>query len=223
MAANAHEANAVAAVAPVLVQQLRTLGAERVLSEVLPNGAPPPGGPPHGSEAVAILIGQLNERLDLSCLEAVVAAGVRLRIVGPRADRDPEFSRRLDALLGCPGVEWLGRVSPAQLTCELAAVRVGLTPYLTTPFNQASFPLKTLDYLASGLPVVSTDIDASRWLATEHIRIANEPEAFARFVVEYIAEPPSLVDIQSRQHLARENGWSQRAAQMLRLAGIAAS
>ena len=220
IAANAREADAVAAVAPVLLQQLDMLGAKGVPAEVLPNGAPPPGALPHGSDAVSIVIGQLNERLDLDCLEAVVAAGVRLRLVGPRADRDPDFSRRLNALLARPGVEWLDRLPPEQLARELAAARVGLTPYQITAFNQASFPLKTLDYLAAGLPVVSTDLDASHWLGSEHIHIAGSPESFAGLVVECLADPPSRADAQGRQQLAMRHGWGQRASQMLRLAGI---
>lgn len=132
MSANAREADAVAAVAPVLLQQLRSIGAKGVPAEMLPNGAPLPGVPAHGSEPVAILIGQLNERLDLACLEAVVHSGVRLRLVGPRVDRDPDYGKRLEALLDHPGVEWLGRVSPEQVAIELQSVRVGLTPYVTT-------------------------------------------------------------------------------------------
>jgi teichuronic acid biosynthesis glycosyltransferase TuaH len=222
LATNAREADAVAAVAPVLLDQLRSLGAQGVPAEVLPNGALPPGAIPHGSEAMAILVGQLNERLDLASLEAVVNAGVKLRIVGPRLDRDPVFRKRLDRLLGQHEVEWIGRVPLEQVAHELAAARVGLTPYLINPFNQASFPLKTLDYLAAGLPVVSTDIDASRWLATDHIRIADGPKEFARLVIECIQAPPSTADIQSRQQVAMDNGWMQRATQMLRLAGIPA-
>jgi teichuronic acid biosynthesis glycosyltransferase TuaH len=87
-------------------------------------------------------------------------------------------------------------------------------------FNQASFPLKTLEYLAAGLPVVSTDLDASRWLATKHILIADEPEAFARHVVEVITGPTSTLEAQDRQRFAEEHSWKQRAAQMLQLAGI---
>lgn len=220
MAANAREADAVAAVAPVLLQQLRSLGAEGVPAEMLPNGAPLPGAAPHGSEPVAILIGQLNERLDLACLEAVVNSGVQLRVVGPRADREPEHGRRLEALLNHPRVEWLGRVTPEQVALELQAVRVGLTPYGINAFNQASFPLKTLDYLAAGLPVVSTDLDASRWLATDHIRIAATPEAFAQRVKECIAASPTPAEVAERQQLARAHGWQQRATQMLQLAGL---
>jgi teichuronic acid biosynthesis glycosyltransferase TuaH len=108
---------------------------------------------------------------------------------------------------------------PEQVVLELAAVRVGLTPYVNTPFNQASFPLKTLDYLAAGLPVVSTDLDASRWLATEHIRIAEGPQSFAHLVVDSILLPPSPMDVEARQMLASEHGWPKRAAQMIRLAG----
>ena len=218
MSANAGAADAVVAVAPVLLDLLSSLGAERVPAEVLPNGAPPPGALPHSSEPVAVLVGQLNERLDLECLEAVVNAGILLRVIGPRADRDLVYGRRLDALLKHPGVEWLGRLPPEQVARELEGVRVGLTPYRNTAFNQSSFPLKTLDYLAAGLPVVSTDLGASRWLATEHIRIADGPVAFARYVAKCIVETPSREQAMDRQRLASQHGWPQRAKQLLRLA-----
>lgn len=218
MSANAVAADAVIAIAPVLLDQLKSLGAELVPMQMLPNGSPPPGGLPHGSEAVAILIGQLNERLDLACLEAVVDAGIRLRVVGPRTDRDPKYGRRLERLLARPGVDWVGRMPPEQVASELEAARVGLTPYCDTAFNQASFPLKTLDYLAAGLPVVSTDLGASRWLATQHVRIAGDPTEFARCVAENVTQPPSIEQATDRQQLARQHGWPQRAQQFLRVA-----
>jgi teichuronic acid biosynthesis glycosyltransferase TuaH len=220
MKANALEANAIAAVSPALIEQLHSLGAEGLPAELLPNGAPPPGPPPHGSEAEACLVGLLNERLDLACLEAVVDAGVKLRVVGPRVERDKTFGRRLGKLLAHPGVAWTPTiVPPIQVRQFLAQARVGLTPYATNAFNQASFPLKTFDYLAAGLPVVSTDIFASRWLGSEHIRIAANPHLFARLVKEAVLNPPSEAEAMSRQQLALDHGWSQRAAQMLRLAG----
>jgi teichuronic acid biosynthesis glycosyltransferase TuaH len=52
----------------------------------------------------------------------------------------------------------------------LAAIDIGITPYRDTPFNRASFPLKTLEYLGAGVPVVSSDIPAAHWLRADLTR-----------------------------------------------------
>ena len=57
---------------------------------------------------------------------------------------------------------------------------VGLTPYADTPFNEASFPLKTLEYFSAGLPVVSTDLPGSRWLRDDLAR--SEPAAVSELI-----------------------------------------
>jgi teichuronic acid biosynthesis glycosyltransferase TuaH len=52
---------------------------------------------------------------------------------------------------------------------------VGITPYTGSPFNLASFPLKTLEYLSAGRPVVSTDLPGSRWLLDDLFRADQAP------------------------------------------------
>ena len=46
----------------------------------------------------------------------------------------------------------------------MSVLDVGLTPYRDTEFNRASFPLKTLEYLGAGVPVVTANLPAARWL-----------------------------------------------------------
>ncbi len=50
-------------------------------------------------------------------------------------------------------------------------------PYTTEPFNRKSFPIKVLQYLAAGLPVVSTSSGATDELGA-HVLVADEPDAF---------------------------------------------
>ena len=74
---------------------------------------------------------------------------------------DPE---RMEALIARPNVHWLGTKPFAELPSYLGAIDVGLTPYAQSAFNRASFPLKTLEYLAAGRPAVASDLPAHRWL-----------------------------------------------------------
>ena len=100
----------------------------------------------------------------MKLVEAVADAGYSLLIVGPY---DPRWEpRRFAALTARPSVRYVGSVPEEEVSAYIAAIDVGITPYMDNPFNKASFPLKTLDYLSAGRPAVSTTLPASLWLLT---------------------------------------------------------
>ncbi|MFJ6653875.1 glycosyltransferase [Microbacterium sp. NPDC091313] len=208
---NRDEADLVAVVSPALAAD----GAD----VVLPNGVDLAGSaiPARRRERVAGLIGQLNERLDLDALEALTDAGVPVRVVGARADRGGEFGRRLAAFLQHPLVDWRGAVPAADVPGHLAEIAVGLTPYADSAFNRASSPLKTYEYLAAGLPVVSTDLPASRWLASPHVVVAGTAGGFAAAVRRLVDAADSTAAADARRALAAEHSWQRRAADLLAL------
>lgn len=166
-------ADVVAAVSPQLAERWAGFGASPV---VIPNGCwpikvgeraalPEPKDLPH---PVVGLIGQLSDRIDLLVLNAIADAGFSLLIVGPR---DPRWEQqRFKELVSRSHVYYTGPVPAEAVPSYLAAIDVGITPYRDTPFNRASFPLKTLEYLSAGVPVVSADIPSARWLRADLTR-----------------------------------------------------
>ena len=123
------------------------------------------------------LVGQLSDRIDLDIVNAIVDAGFSLLVVGPR---DPRWKPEAFAtLIERPGVHYTGPVPAKEVPSYLAVIDVGITPYRDSPFNQASFPLKTLEYLSAGRPVVSTGLRSARWLkadlATRRLETDDEP------------------------------------------------
>lgn len=209
-----------AAVSPHLAENLE-LGFPAAVVVVLPNGCDLPERSPirGGRSGNAVLVGQLNERLDMDVLEAVRAAGVPLLVIGPRTDRDPETGRRLDKFLSSQNVTWLGELPPAELGGHLATAGVGLTPYADSAFNRASFPLKTLDYLAAGVPVVATDLPAVRWLNTDLVTVGQGSEDFAGQVQRVLAARRDPADEERRRQFAGLHTWEARATQLLELIG----
>jgi teichuronic acid biosynthesis glycosyltransferase TuaH len=160
-------ADIVIAISDQLADRWTRLGASPV---VIPNGcyeaADHRGLPP--SEALDLtrpvvgLIGQLSDRIDLDIIDAIVEAGFSLLIVGPKDPRwEPD---RFADLISRPGVYFAGPVPAEEVPSYLAVIDVGITPYRDSPFNRASFPLKTLEYLSAGRPVVSTGLRSARWL-----------------------------------------------------------
>ena len=198
-------ADVVVAVSSELAQRWTNLGASPV---VIPNGCrlasamaqsvsrsvpdlPPP---------VVGLVGQISDRIDLDVLEAIAAHGFSLLLVGPV---DPRLKRdRFNELTSKSNVHYVGAVSTNEVPSYLSAIDVGITPYMDTPFNRASFPLKTLEYLGAGLPVVSADLPAARWLHAnlaqeEGATVADQIFALARNGVEYVEAIQRIVGRQT--------------------------
>jgi len=219
-------ADVVTAVSQVLAGRWSAMGAD---VHVVPNGVEVDAYADVGaavlapdvslSSPVAGVIGHLSARIDIGILEAIVDAGCSLLLVGPyNRTWEPE---RFEALVSRPGVQWVGRRPFEDLPAYLSQMDVGVTPYADTGFNRAAFPLKTLEYLAAGLPVVSSDLPASRWLGSRFVRIANSPEDFGRAIHDLAtqAADPSLR--QQRRALASCHSWKRRAHEFAAIIGLA--
>ena len=161
------------------------------------------------------VFGHLSNRIDISLLEAVAARGISLLLIGTR---QPSFS--IDSLLAHDNVRYLGTKPFEAMPAYLGCIDVGLTPYADIEFNRASFPLKTLEYLAGGRGAVSTDLPAVRWLDTDLISTATAPEAFADAVEAAIAQPRTTATVERRRAFARRHSWEARAAQFATVLGL---
>jgi glycosyltransferase involved in cell wall biosynthesis len=159
---------------------------------------------------IAGVFGQLNERLDLSYLERLADAGENLLLVGPRYEATDDFRSRLDLLIARPNVQWLDRRPRAELPSLMKTLTVGLTPYIENEFNNASFPLKTLEYLAAGLPAVSTQLPATKLLDDRVVKTAATADQFAVVVRKTI----DSVNEETARHCraqATRYSWKARA------------
>jgi teichuronic acid biosynthesis glycosyltransferase TuaH len=150
------------------------------------------------------LVGHISERIDLRFLEATAATGCPILLVGPRP---PTFDdRRFRELIDRPNVHWVGPKPFDELPSYMRVIGVGLLPYRDTAFNRASFPLKLLEYLAAGRPVVATDLPAVRTLGPE-VRIGRDPHEFASEVERALAEPGNAAAMAARRALAASRSW----------------
>ena len=203
----------------------------RIEAEPEPAGPRPSATPDQedpGEPPVLGVVGQLNARIDIETLESVAHGGFRLLLVGPV---DPQWvPERVSALCSRPNVEAVGRVAASEVGQYLARMDVGLTPYCDTTFNAASFPLKSLEYLGAGVPVVASDIAPSRWLredvegclgsdaADRHVRLARRPDDVPRQARELLAaQRPG--DSRGRRQYAARHSWDARAHQLDEIVG----
>lgn len=85
-----------------------------------------------------------------------------------------------------PNVHLLGRKPNDELPAYCAAFDVGLLPFDTGPMTRSVNPIKMYEYLAAGLPVISTPMpEAERFSGP--IRIVQSAEQFAQACDEVLA------------------------------------
>lgn len=216
----AEQADLIVCVSPTLVEKWRGQGFEPVLiangcdaerlgaARAMPQPADIVLSPP-----IVGVSGQLSSRIDLRMVEAIAERGHSVLLVGRRRDDLPESA--LAPLLRRSNVQWVGAQRYEDVPAYLGAMDVGLVPYTDTSFNRASFPLKTLEYLAAGMPVVSTDLPAVRWLETDLVRVERDPSAFADAVEAVIGEADDPILAARRRELAAGHSWTRRAADYL--------
>jgi teichuronic acid biosynthesis glycosyltransferase TuaH len=217
-------ADAVIAISSELTERWRGLGFTGPMT-LIPNGVDAGSytGLEHLPAAVVDLprpiagfVGHLSPRIDIGLLESVVAAGCSLLLVGPH---NPVWeATRFQALVSHARVAWVGPIAFSELPRYVKVMDVGITPYADSAFNRASFPLKTLEYLAAGIPAVSTDLPAVRWLASDLISVASN-ENFGQVVLA-AAKVNDQVIVQRRISFATAHSWTRRAEAFAKAIGI---
>lgn len=98
--------------------------------------------------------GVIDERMDLGLVEGVARARPDWSIVmlGPVVKIDPASLPKL------PNLHWLGSKPYAALPAYLANWQVGFMPFALNEATRFISPTKTPEFLAAGVPVVSTPI-----------------------------------------------------------------
>jgi UDP-galactopyranose mutase len=121
--------------------------------------------------------GVLDERLDRDLLAAVadLRPSVQFVLVGPVAKLDP------DSLPRRANLHYLGAKQYEELPDYVANWQVALMPFAISEATRYISPTKTPEYLAAGLPVVSTPIaDVVRQYGQlPGVQIAGTPQQFA--------------------------------------------
>ena len=159
--------------------------------------------------------GVLDERIDMSIFEALAAQHPHWQIVavGPVAKIDPA------SLPQAPNLHWLGQQPYAQLPALMHGWDCGLMPFALNEATRYISPTKTLEYLAAGLPVVSTPVRDVVGSFGGVVSIAHGAVAFVHACEAALAvdEQERLRQASARRAVLHSTSWDRTAAQMHRL------
>lgn len=179
--------------------------------EYVPNGAdcahfePVPSlrNPNRSTRPVLGYVGAMAGWFDVELIRGVAERlpDWEIRLIGP----DELGARR--SRLELPNVRFLGRQPYEALPRLLAEFDVATIPFELTDLIKATSPIKLYEYLAAGLPVVSTSMPEVLPLVEDGVvACADDPDAFAA-AARTLRETHR---VERRQARAREFSWAAR-------------
>jgi glycosyltransferase involved in cell wall biosynthesis len=153
---------------------------------------------------IVLFWGLVDRRLDtawLRTLDRYMDSGSVI-LAGPSQNPDPA----LDEL---PRIRRIGPVRFDQLPNLAAFADVLIMPYADLPVTRAMQPLKLKEYLATGKPVVTSELPATHaW--QDCLDVADDAELFARLVIERCTSGLPPDQGVARTRLASE-AWAEKA------------
>lgn len=150
--------------------------------------------------------------------------GARLLIVGDGPERDRVVQQLCEQGL-FPFTTLPGAVSPESIPGWLAKMDVGVAPYPDDPDFYFS-PLKVMEYMAAGLPVVASRVgQLEQLIAPERTGLLGRP-ACSRALADHLlrlAEDPDLrtrLGAAAQDYVAAHHQWSSVLSRTLALARV---
>lgn len=163
-----------------------------------------------GQRPVAGYVGVLDERLDLGLIADLASAlpEWEIRMYGPVAKIDPA------SLPQAPNISYEGYTCYANLPAAMAGLDVALMPFALNEATRSISPTKTLEYLAAGLPVVSTRVPdvVADFPGVVHLR--DDGAGFASLCRNLGQRDPSRAPKPKTRELLKKYHWDAIAAQM---------
>lgn len=158
------------------------------------------------SKPIVGYLGTADNRVNLDLVEHCVRTmpDVLFQFVGEV--HEPSITQRLSVY---PNVTFTPPHQPAELPPLLAQMSAAMIPFVCNEHTYTIYPLKINEYLAAGLPVVSTpfslldDFDGV-------IELADNPVDFALAIRRALADN-SAQRIDGRICMAKGNSWEKRA------------
>jgi glycosyltransferase involved in cell wall biosynthesis len=211
-----HRASIIVAVSDVLQKHINSLGRASYLLthgidlELWNNTAGLANSVEYNFPRPAVLWwGLIDERLDWDWIQyaAEQLCDVHFVFIGRAQFLPSRISVRSN-------VHLLGKVEPNVLPLIARRADALMMPYIDAPVTRAMQPLKMLEYLASGLPIVARQLPPlEKW--RDHVYVVGNKQEFVGAIRKALATRISEEDLARRRECLKNETWAAKARQFL--------
>lgn len=166
---------------------------------------------------IVLVTGHISDRIDWRGVEGAVHHRPEWTwvFVGPMDDAAKPEIDAIHARHGTSRLVVLPAVEAAEIPAYIAHAEICAIPYRLNDFTQASSPLKGLEYLAMGAPVISTRVPSLTPFGNG-IQWVDEAtgESYAAAIDRIIAESDASRAAEERRRLVRLESWTEKTRQL---------
>ena len=175
---------------------------------------PDPGDQKHLSRPRIGYAGVIDERIDLVLLDelAKLRPDVNIVMLGPVVKIDPMSLPRHG------NITYLGQKSYSELPGYFAHWDIGIMPFALNESTEFISPTKTPEYLAAGLPVISTAVRdvVDPYGLNRLVRIAGSASEMASAIDDLLSEDRKAAQARADEFLA-DRSWDRTYQEMCKL------
>ncbi|MDR2848456.1 MAG: glycosyltransferase [Bacteroidales bacterium] len=166
---------------------------------------------PKGEKVVIGFVGMIASRIDFELLEAIARSfpDAQLLLVGGVSFDGRAVDEEVAALKAFPNVVFAGMQAAEKVPSYLRQFHIGIIPNIKNTQTANVYPMKINEYMAAGLPVVTTDF-APLSEFEGMIGIAHSTTEFIEKIKNELATD-SDEKRRNRQKQAQQNSWNNRA------------
>ena len=166
---------------------------------------------PKKQPVVIGFIGMIAGRIDFSILEEIARhfPEATLMLVGDVAFDGRSVDQEVSQLKIHSNVVFTGAQPSEKLPHYLKSFHIGIIPNVKNTQTAAVYPMKINEYLAAGIPVVTTDFAPLDEFAG-YITVARSTAGFIQGIEQELTSDNDQKR-QARQEIARRNSWDNRA------------
>ncbi len=153
-------------------------------------------------------------KLDLNLLVELVQRTPKWSWIFIGEEREGQRNQKLNKLRRMGNAYFLGYRRYQDLPLYLGSSQVGLLPTLVNEYTKSMFPMKYFEYLAAGLPVVSTSLEFTRYVS-EGLEVGDSTDEFITSIERQLRRG-RLDRLEARQ-LVGDRTWEERTRKIVEL------
>ena len=154
-------------------------------------------------------VGWITERTDLQLIEYLAKKRPDWTIVVA----GPQYSKISQELLSIKNIFFTGQVPYKEVPTLIRSFDVCIIPHKDNDYSRSMSPLKLYQYLASGVPIVSTNVAGISEYKT-CVQIANNYDEFVS-AIDYVIKNDTIDNSLERINIARKQTWDIRTQEIL--------
>lgn len=176
----------------------------------------------HQKKTVLGFIGGISSRINFSLLKKIIKSFPNLDFVF-FGSIEPEVFGKKDSLMQkindlkkLPNFYLYSSVEKKLIPSVLKIFDIGLIPYDVENFyNRYSFPMKTMEYLYCGLPIISSEITELKKFP-KFIHIVKNPIDFLTKIRHLKKYPVSVMEKKKMRKIASSQSWENKVGLILK-------